>query len=229
MLIIKWNFSTRYVSTHILYISLQQLRNDEKIVRKSTPCFTSLELLNNSSFFFALPIKCLSVLDVILYHHYSSPLCLFAFLSSAFLPVYAPHPCLQGHFDNTWCRCQTPDAKLSISLCNGVTTGLCWPLNCLRWRRRPPFAAFVWHCLLAACLFSASRSHFRWKAGFDKEGHLMQGTDRLEGRSGGEVVYTRLVVATGLSLLFSKPVPAGTIKVDCNFYIMKKRSVGLIQ
>lgn len=71
---------------------------------------------------------------------------------------------LQGQFENTWCRCQAVDPELSISLSNGVTPGLCWPLNSLRWRRRPPAAALVWHSLLAACLFSAGRSHFRVKS-----------------------------------------------------------------
>lgn len=68
---------------------------------------------------------------------FQSILCLLALVSSHFLPSCAPHPCLCSHFDNTWCRCQAADTKLSISLSNGVTAGLCWPFNSLRWRQGP--------------------------------------------------------------------------------------------
>lgn len=107
-------------------------------------------------------------LYIALWYHFSSlslsVVFLFAFLSSPFLPFYAPHHSLQGHFDNTWCRWQAADTKLSISLSNGVMVGLCWPLNSLQWRRRPLAAASVWHSLLAACLISAGWSHFRVKS-----------------------------------------------------------------
>lgn len=62
--------------------------------------------------------------------------------------------------------CQAEESKLAISLSNGVTAGLCWPLNCLWWRKQLLVATLVWHCLLAARLFSASRSHFRLKSPF---------------------------------------------------------------
>lgn len=48
------------------------LGNDEEIVRKSQPGFTSVKPLTDSSFFLLFFLR-LSVLDVILYHHYSSP------------------------------------------------------------------------------------------------------------------------------------------------------------
>lgn len=62
--------------------------------------------------------------------------------------------------------CQAAESKLAISLSNGVTAGPCWPLNCLWWRKQLLVVTLVWHCLLAARLFSASRSHFRLKSPF---------------------------------------------------------------
>jgi len=175
-------------------------------------------------FFFLYPISCTYVCP-----------CRIIIIPVHILPVCSPHPCLQGHFDNTWCRRQAADSKLSISLSNGVTAGLCWPLNSLRWRRRPPAAAaLVWHSLLAACLFSTSWSHFRVKIWiWERRTFNAWGLISFVARSSSRRQSWGFHPGCGLGAqpwspsssdcysfdfwlpYFSQPVPDGTIKVVC--------------
>lgn len=163
---------------------------------------------------------------------FKSIFCLFVYLSSPCLPVYAPHPCLQGHFDSAWCRCQAADSKLSISLSNGVTAGLCWPLNSLRWRRWPPAAALVWHSLLAACLFSARRSHFRVKSWVWQRRTFNAGDWSIWGEiwrwgclhtSSDRAGVSNLVVPSGLSLQIPPRPRAHLLLYDlCLLYFLRQ-------
>lgn len=126
------SINSKSIQQAVKEIYREIIENDEGSVMKSQNIFTvhpfSSSYLICISFFprcYSLPLL------------FQSVLCLFALVCSHFLPSCTPHTCLRSHFDNTWCRCQAADTKLSISLSNGVTAGLCWPFNSLRWRQGP--------------------------------------------------------------------------------------------
>lgn len=128
----RTSINSRSIQQAVKEVYREIVENDEGSVMKSQniltvhPFFSSYSIC--ISFFpWCRPLPLL----------FQSILRLFALVSSHFLPSCTPHPCLRSHFDNTWCRCQAADTKLSISLSNGVTAGLCWPFNSLRWRQGP--------------------------------------------------------------------------------------------